>query len=24
VHFHLVNKPLSGISFRKWSHQPRT
>jgi hypothetical protein len=24
VHFHLVNKPLSGISLRKWNHQPRT
>jgi hypothetical protein len=24
VHFHLVNKPLNGISFWKWNHQPRT
>ena len=24
VHFHLVNKPLIGISFWKWNHQWRT
>jgi hypothetical protein len=24
MHFHLVNKPLIGISFRKWNHQWRT
>ena len=24
VHFHLVNKSLNGIWFRKWNHQPRT
>ena len=24
MHFHLVNKPLIGISFRKWKHQWRT
>ena len=24
VHFHLVNKPLIGISFHKWNHQWRS
>jgi hypothetical protein len=23
VHFHLVNKPVIGISFQKWNHRWR-